>query len=283
MAKPISSSVITVAFFLLLACAAAACPPTNYSLILDEQFAAPFHLGDWISDGNPDCWISHTPYAGDFGDAWFSGFDEPNAEAPTTVVPGNILDIHAYWDGFRQHWRSGLIASVDQVGVGFSHAGESYWECLLWWDGTNGTWPAFWLDGGTSAGFGSQSDMPIAEIDVTEMYGIDPTISHETVHVWLNGNETYTQNTSTQAAAGQSYARGWHTFAVWINPTNTIFYIDNNQVWSTPTQPAFLQTLYCMVDLALGSGFPDPGIDGVGNGNGNPSHLYVKHIRCWAP
>ena len=93
---------------------------TGYTLAFDEEFDGPLSISNW---GTPrGKWIAHTPCAGDFGDAWFTGPNEPNTPSPFSVK-GGILTITAYIDSNRNnHWRSGLLSSVDTHGSGFAQA-----------------------------------------------------------------------------------------------------------------------------------------------------------------
>ncbi|RYE47094.1 MAG: glycoside hydrolase family 16 protein, partial [Hyphomicrobiales bacterium] len=69
----------------------------------------------WGEGVNGSRWIAHTPWAGDFGDAKFT---DPQPDFPFTLHDG-ILRIEARKDETGQ-WRSGLLASTNPKGQGFS-------------------------------------------------------------------------------------------------------------------------------------------------------------------
>ena len=69
----------------------------------------------WGENGSR--WIAHTPWNGDFGDARFT---DPTEGFPFTVEEG-ILRIEAR-KGPDGNWRSGLLASTNAKGQGFSQA-----------------------------------------------------------------------------------------------------------------------------------------------------------------
>src|SRR5271166_6652021 len=85
--------------------------PTGYSLVFDEEFDAPLSVSPY---GPGTRWIAHTPYGGDFGEAWFSNPTGPRS--PFSIKNG-VLTITAWKDPSKNnHWRSGLLSSVDTKG-----------------------------------------------------------------------------------------------------------------------------------------------------------------------
>src|SRR5690606_64601 len=83
---------------------------TGYTLTFSEEFDGPLDVSPF---GPGTKWIAHTPYGGDFGDAEFVYSPEYN---PFSIENG-VLAIRAWNNG---KWRSGLLASVDTQGNGFS-------------------------------------------------------------------------------------------------------------------------------------------------------------------
>ena len=243
-------------------------PPPGYTLVFDEEFNGPLSVSNWGE--RPARWMAHTPYAGDFGDAYFTGYNEPNIPSPFKVENG-MLTITAYRDpNANNHWRSGLLASVDTHGNGFSQA-LGYFEARMKLPAGPGVWPAFWL-----AGLGNFKvpKTKAAEVDILEEYGVDSRIAHQTVHVWNTdgGQSSATGNSSTC----QGMTTDFHTYAALIKTDYIHFYFDGVEQWKTPTPTEAKEPLYAMVDLALGGGWP---IDRTPN----PSHLYVNYIRVYAP
>lgn len=246
-----------------------ATPPPGYKLVFDENFSGTLSVSNW---GSPVAkWIAHTPYAGDFGDAYFTGPNEPNTPSPFSVNNG-ILTITAYQDrNHNNHWRSGLLSSVDTHGNGFSVA-LGYFESSMKLPSGAGVWPAFWLAGINGVFHNRTTDS--AEIDIMEMYGVDMTKLHQRIHVWApNGKPVSGAGTTTTIAGATT---GSHRYACLVNADFIHFYFDDVETFKTPTPPSALQPLYVMVDLALGGGWP---IDKTPN----PSYLYVDYIRVYAP
>jgi beta-glucanase (GH16 family) len=266
------------ALFLIVSSAqfstAQAQPPPGYTLAFDEEFSGPLNVSPGYGWGPipPAKWIAHTPYAGDFGDAYFTGPGEPNTANPFSVSNG-ILTITAWRDpNIGYHWRSGLLASVGPNGTGFSQA-LGYFECRMKLPSGVGTWPAFWL--GDVVGLRGDTTSPRAEIDILEQYGDDPNRAYQTVHSWdpKSGSETY-GNGSNCIQYGME--TGYHVYACLVNQDYIHFYIDGTERWKTPTYPAATHPLYPMVDLALGGGQSTANTP-------NPSHLLVDYIRVYAP
>jgi beta-glucanase (GH16 family) len=245
---------------------------TNYTLVFDEEFSGPLDVPSdygWGSGGTTK-WITHTPYAGDFGDAYFTGPSEPGTDDPFSIRNG-ILTIKAWRDpNANYHWRSGLLSSAGTEGKGFSQR-FGYFECRMKLPSGVGVWPAFWL--GDAEGL-RNPDQTKAEIDILEAYGDDPSAAYQTVHVWNpDGSEAYGLGNLSRK---NSMTSAYHTYAALINPDYIHFYIDGVEQWKTPTYPEATHLLYVMVDLALGGGQST-------DDTPNPSHLHVDYIRVYAP
>jgi beta-glucanase (GH16 family) len=247
-------------------------PPPGYTLAFDEEFDGPLNISPGYGWGPipPATWIAHTPYAGDYGDAWFTGPGEPNTPSPFSVGNGHLI-ITAYRDpNAGYHWRSGLIASVDTTGNGFSQA-LGYFECRMWLPSGVGVWPAFYL--GDALGLQDPTQNR-AEIDILEEYGDDPTMAYQTVHAWYpDGSERWGWGNWTRKAGMTS---GYHIYACLVNTDYIHFYIDGAEVGTIPSYPEATHPLYPMVDLALGGGQST-------DNTPNPSHLRVDYVRVYAP
>jgi beta-glucanase (GH16 family) len=238
---------------------------TGYTLAFDEEFSGPLSVSAY---GPGTKWIAHTPYGGDFGEAWFSNPTDPRS--PFKVRDGHLA-ITAWKDPSRNnHWRSGLLSSVDTKGRGFSQA-LGYYEARLQLPPGPGVWPAFWLDG---LGSFNTPKTKVAEIDILEEYGVNSQIAHQVVHVWNPDGKQYSGigNSSTL----QGMTTGFHTYGALIKTDFIHFYFDGVELWKTPTPPEATEPLCVLVDLALGGGWP---IDQTPN----PSHLLVSYIHVYAP
>ena len=247
--------------------------PAGYKLVFDEEFNGPLEVATGIGWGpivSPIKWISHTPYGGDFGNAYFTGPDE-NATTPDPFSLSNgILTIQAYQDPtINNHWRSGMLSSVDCNGNGFSQA-LGYWECRMQLPSGAGVWPAFWLAGVN--GISKTRTTNSAEIDILEAYGVDMTKAHHNTHIWApNGSQVSgTGNVTTQAGMTTAF----HVYGCLVNADFIHFYFDGVEVAKTPTLPQEALPLYVMVDLALGGGWPI--------GIPSPTRMYVDYIHVYS-
>ena len=237
----------------------------GYTLAFDEEFNGPLSVSVY---GPGTKWIAHTPYGGDFGEAWFSNPNDSNS--PFSVQDG-ILTITARKDPNRNnHWRSGLLASVDSKAGGFAQA-LGYYEARMKLPEGQGVWPAFWLDG---LGSLKTPRTRVAEIDILEEYGVNSLTAHQVVHVWNTDGSQYFGIGNKSTFPGMT--TGFHNYGALIKTDYIHFYIDGVEQWKTPTPPEAEEPLYVMVNLALGGGWP---IDQTPN----PSRLYVRYIHVYAP
>jgi hypothetical protein len=63
---------------------AQAAPPPGYNLVFDEEFNGPLDVPPWTGWAPGHKWTTHTPYGGDFGQAYSTGPDE-NATTPDPI------------------------------------------------------------------------------------------------------------------------------------------------------------------------------------------------------
>ncbi len=236
---------------------------SHYSLVLDEHFA---HLS--VSAWGPGTtWIAHTPWGGDFGDARFT---DPQPGFPFSVVDGiGRIEMRKLPNG---HWQSGLLASVDPQGDGFTLQ-YGYFEIRTRLPAGPGVWPAFWLDSMVP----KTSTDPSLEIDVFEHYGKFPGTYNSTVTVWpkIDKSKRRWEMKINHVPEG-SLSASFHTYGVMVRPDWTIFYRDGDETWRVATPPEHRHGLMILVDLGLGSGWP---IDKTPN----PSFMDIAYIRAYAP
>ena len=258
----------------------------GYNLVFDEEFneSSNFNakLSEWGPISPPLRWIMHTPYGGDFGNAWFGAARTPRSSYPITA-DSNGLNIRCYYDSTRAHWQSGLLSSVGRKGSGFSQA-LGYWEAKIWCPplgagdkaNTPGLWPAFWLDGVNGISGAPNSGGDVAEIDIMEAYSVDYTKYHTNWHVWNAGKETSAGGKTINSKTDIS--QGWHVYSCLINPDLIHFYFDGTEVFKAPTPASAKLPLYVMVNFALGGGWPITGLNKT-----TTYHMKVAYVRCWAP
>lgn len=230
----------------------------GYGLTFNEEF----NDLSVSREGPGTRWIAHTPYWGDFGDA---GFADPQEGFPFTVEKG-ILRIEARKTNGR--WQSGLLASVDPHGNGFSQQ-YGYFEMRAKFPKGPGMWPAFWL-----AGVRGIRDKSVTspEIDVIEQYGVMPNLMCMTLHLWGPGDK---HGAEADAVIVPGMTDDFHTYGVLVDENFIVWYYDSVELWRTKTPPEAKTPLYIMLNLAMGSGWPiDKAV--------SPSYMYVDYVKAYA-
>lgn len=229
-----------------------------YTLTFNEEFDR-LDVSAW---GPGTRWIAHTPWNGDFGDAQFA---DPVPGFPFTVENG-VLRIEAR-RGEDGRWRSGLLASTDHYGNGFSQK-FGYFEMRAKLPKGPGLWPAFWL-------VANKQEDTSAEIDVIEHYGKFPDMYKSVIHVWKKSERgrAYQALLRHKVPSGSLY-EDFHTFGVSVEPELTIFYLDHVEIGRTQTPPEHHYPMFMLVNLAMGAGWPI-------NETPSPSFMYVDHIRAY--
>ena len=230
---------------------------TRYEVSFAEEFDQ-LDVSPW---GPNSRWIAHTPWHGDFGDAVFL---DPGVQSPFSVK-GGILTI-TMRKSEQGRWGSGLLASSNRDGSGFTQSG-GYFEARMKLPSGGGVWPAFWLAST------DPSAKVTPEIDVMEYYGQFPEGYVATVHNWQDGKDI-SHNDFHARVPTNTLSEDFHTYGVEINNTAVIFYLDRGEVWSVPSSKVFMEPLTILVDLAAGGGWP---IDSMPN----PSKLEVDYVRAY--
>ncbi|MFC5445998.1 glycoside hydrolase family 16 protein [Rhizobium halophytocola] len=233
---------------------------SEYDLTFREDFDQ-LDVSAWGE--RPSRWIAHTPWNGDFGDARFA---DPQEGFPFTTKDG-ILQIEAKKDE-EGVWRSGLLASTNPKGEGFSQR-FGYFEARMKLPPGKGVWPAFWL-------IGVDRSQYTAEIDVIEYYGRVPWEFSSGYHIWRqsHGGEDTSGGHWTTVEDNGMLNNAFHTYGVDVGPKTTTFYLDRKAIWSFKTPAEFDMPLYPLVNLALGAGWP---IDETPD----PSILEVDYIHVY--
>lgn len=228
----------------------------GYKLTFDE----PFDRLDVSAWGPGTRWISHTPWAGDFGDARFA---EPGPQSPFSIAHGLLSITMAQTDG---KWSSGLLASIDREGHGFAQT-TGYWEMRAKLPDGPGVWPAFWL---STIG---KPDQASPEIDAMEYYGHNRDNYLATVHVWKNGGQPYTKAEGVHVVPG-SLSAGYHLYGVKVEKEGVFIYLDRHLVTQFAPRPEYLQPKAVLLDLGAGGGWPIVGMP-------NPSVMQVDYVRAY--
>jgi len=232
----------------------------GYDLTFDEEFDSL----DVSAHGPGTRWTAHTPWNGDFGDAAFA---DPAPGYPFTIADG-VLRIEARKDA-SGHWQSGLLASVDANGNGFSQQ-YGYFEMRAKLPPGPGVWPAFWLDSLVPAG----STDPSYEVDALEYYGQFTGAFAATTHLWPKDGTAATTSNQIIPVATDALTSDFHVYGVSVEADWTIVYLDGAEVWRTATPPQHAHKLMILVNLALGGGWPITDTP-------SPSYMYVDYIRAY--
>jgi len=225
-------------------------------------FNEPFDTVDVSAWGPGTRWIAHTPWNGDFGDAQFVN---PTPGFPFSAENG-ILKIEAK-KGNNGKWRSGLLASTDHYGRGFSQQ-YGYFEMRAKLPKGPGLWPAFWL-------VGNADPDTSAELDVLEYYGRFPDMYQSVVHLFkksARGRDYH--NVLHNRVPVDSLWQGFHTYGALVDPDWIVLYLDRHEMARTPTPPEFKRPLFILLNLAMGGGWP---IDNAPN----PSVMEVDYVRAY--
>jgi hypothetical protein len=197
-----------------------------------------------------------------FGDARFV---EQKDGFPFTVEKG-ILRIEAAKKAGV--WQSGIIASVNPKGQGFSQK-YGYFEMRAKFPKSRGMWPAFWLLGQPALTDKKRTNI---EIDVVEHYGELPNAINSTMHLWP-ANGKHTGKGDFIAAPGLTDE--FHNYGVFVDETNVIWYFDGVEIQRQKTPEEAKVPLYMIVNLAMGGGWPiDKAV--------SPSYMYVDYVRAYA-
>jgi beta-glucanase (GH16 family) len=260
--RAISGAIFAVAFACHTASGQESLDLSKFSLAFNEDFTTL----DVSAAGIGTRWMAHTPWNGDFGDA---GFANPTKGLPFTTSNG-LLRIEAR-KGADGKWQSGLLASVNANGDGFSQQ-YGYFETRAKLPRGTGLWPAFWLN--TNVPKGSKDTG--VEIDILEHYGKFPEHFESLVTTWPT-DETVKKKSARKVhdvADGFLY-NDFHTYGADVRPDWIVFYIDRKEVWRTQTPAEHKNKLMLLVNLALGSGWP---IDQTPS----PSYMFVDYIRAYS-
>jgi hypothetical protein len=231
---------------------------SQFQLTFDE----PFDKLDVSAWGPGTRWIAHTPWNGDFGDARFVN---PTPGFPFSVENGMLrIEAKRGNDGI---WRSGLLASTDHYGHGFSQE-YGYFEMRAKLPKGPGLWPAFWLVGN------ADNDTSV-ELDIMEYYGQFPDSYQSVVHLWkksAHGRDYH--SVMKHLVPADSLWQDFHTYGAQIDPDSIVFYLDRHEVGRAPTPPEFRRPVFILLDLAMGGGWP---IDKT------PDHsaMQVDYVRAY--
>ncbi|SFT13050.1 discoidin domain-containing protein [Paenibacillus sp. BC26] len=251
---------------------------SGMSVLFQDDFTGPLSAsrtgaGATYATSKPDA-----PNGTEFGEAIFA--DYGSANDPFAILGSNYLRIRAKKApagtvdpmGWNRTYTGGLLSSVRTNGTGVA-ATYGYFEARILMPAGKGTWPAFWLMSQNSI---SQGVPSTAEIDTVEAYGQDPNGACQAKHWWAGNPEMHDTHCSSSNFAFGDNASTWHIYGTKITPTDTIYYIDNVEVWRHTTFDQAKTPMYFMLNLALGGGWP---ID-LARYN-NQVDMFVDYVRVF--
>lgn len=246
------------------------------TLVYGEEFDRPVSL---TYDGRGADYAAAKPNSSGAEDFGAAIFPDPTLGFGTVGVLDGMLQIRTqpsppgYEDpgGYGRRDIGGLLASARSGGSGFA-AQYGYFEARMLTPAAPGTWPAFWM---LPAGNLVRPLDPLAEIDVTEMYGHDPAGACHSTHEFRGDDD------GGVAACGERFpsvrdALAWHTYGAAVLPTGITFYIDGQVVATAPQVAGGDLPMFFMLDLALDGGWPVDltGVQGR-------TALYVDYVRVY--
>lgn len=263
-------------------------PPAakGMKLVFSDDFNGPLSIS---KDGKNAKYSAHKPGGGDFS-GW--QFADPEGTENPFSQQGTFLRIRGSKRPDNQS-SSGLISSVKADGTGFYARAPFYMECRFTAQSAPGTWPAFWtlIQDEKLGGTPDTKDVN-EELDIIEAYGgVGPGNPNHpgysvTSHFWnqktADGKkvEDKWKRIDMLGIGGKSYwSTTFHTYALKVTPTDTIYYMDDIEVFRHPsgelskTKPTFF-----MINYAIG------GISGWKidlEREGNTTDMYVDYVRVY--
>jgi hypothetical protein len=266
------------------AAGATAMPPAaaGMTLTFEEDFDAPLSA---TATGSGAEYAALLPWDGgtEFGEAHFA--DPQGPLDPFTIVDDQFLRIRGskapadFVDprGWNRKHIGGLLSSLRTDGTGFS-ARYGYFEARFLAPPGDGPWPAFWLMSNDRVTEGLTTSA--AELDIVELHAesISMRRSSRAQHCWRCAPETHQNNVTSSFPYGIDSGRTWHTYAANVTPTETIYYVDDVEVWRQPTLAPAHDEKFFMIDLAMGGGWP---IDL--SRYGDQVDMWVDYIRVYEP
>jgi beta-glucanase (GH16 family) len=135
--------------------------------------------------------------------------------------------------------------------------------------GGKGAWPAIWLKGENTRGFG--------EVDVMEQLGREPDLVHSTVHFGssLNSRITKTADRTITGLQGKDV-----TYTAELTPDKVLVSVDGEPMIAMDRASGLQQPFNLIINLALGAAWAGPIDDAA-----LPAAMTIKSIRVseWQP
>ena len=254
-------------------------------LVFADDFGGAMSISN---DGKGKNYESHKTGGGDFSGWQFANVDGPLN--PFSQAHG-FLRIHASKTLNGQS--SGLISSAHEDGSGFYAAAPCYFECRFLAQSATGTWPAFWLLTKNSISKNeAEKKIGTDEMDIIEAYGGrgigNPNFPNYAVtsHFWVQKDASgkdlgFLQKDVPMVTLGgkSTWSETFHTYGLKITKTDTIYYLDDIEVFRHPSRPlSKTQPFWFLVNYAIG-GISGWKID-LSRYN-NTSDMWVDFVRVY--
>jgi len=173
------------------------------------------------------------------------------------------------WNGSTYNYTSGMVSTggkVDEIAPGFVFT-YGYVEARVKVPKGQGLWPALWL-------LPANHGWP-PEIDVMEIVGNEPNVTHMTYHYPRPDGTAANVGTSW---AGPDFSADWHTFAVDWSPEALVWYVDGvERSRYTVAANITSEPSYVLLNLAVGGNWP-----GAPDATTPfPSDYLVDYVRVW--
>lgn len=242
-------------------------------------------------DGQGATYSAHKPGGGDFS-GW--PFSDPEGPSKPFDQKGTWLRIHASKEPGTKG-RTGILSSARGDGTGFFASAPCYFECRFTAQSAPGTWAAFWTltkDSLIKRIEDPKSRVPGDELDIVEAYGgvgrknpNHPGYSI-TSHFWFQTGpdgeklKNINKRVPMMEVGGKSYwSTTFHTYAVKVTETDTIYYLDDIEVLRHPTNAVSKNDEhFFLINYAIG------GISGWQidlEREGNASDMWVDYVRVY--
>jgi hypothetical protein len=252
-------------------------------LVFEDDFNAPLSIS---RDGKNARYTSHKPGGGDFSGWPFSDFEGP--DNPFAQIE-SYLRIRASKTAGKPG-STGLISPVNMDGSVVSFTAPVYFECRFLAQSAPGTWPAFWLLTKNKA-VGGEKDA-VDELDVIEAYGGtgegNPNFSgyEVTSHFWGQKDaegkkikDAHKVIDMSKLGNRSSWSTTFHTYGIKVTPTDTIYYLDDEEVFRHPSgEISKTEPHYFLINYAIGG---NSGWKIDLEREGNMSDMYVDYVRVY--
>lgn len=265
-------------------------PPAakGMKLVFEDDFDKPPSIS---KDGQGATYSAHKPGGGDFS-GW--PFSDPAGPSKPFDQKGTWLRIHASKEPGTKG-RTGILSSARGDATGFFASAPCYFECRFIAQSAPGTWAAFWTltrDSLVKRIQDPKSRVPGDELDIVEAYGgvgkrnpNHPGYSI-TSHFWFQTGpdgeklKNINKRVPMMEVGGKSYwSTTFHTYAVKVTETDTIYYLDDIEVLRHPTNEVSKNDEhFFLINYAIG------GISGWQidlEREGNASDMWVDYVRVY--